>query len=97
MDRPHRIVFDEFGDPVDRVRVEGCDCPSPGPGQVLVSLLHTPINPADFNYIEGTYGLKPQAFPAVAGMEGAGEGATVGILGTWARGTPHGGVDGAGE
>jgi trans-2-enoyl-CoA reductase len=78
MQESRSVVFREFGDPVERAEIEVCEPPSPGPGEVLVRLLHAPINPADFNYIEGTYGLKPAAFPAAAGMEGSGEVVEVG-------------------
>lgn len=68
-----RIVFQEFGDPAAKVELEDYDAPTASSGEVLVRLRYAPINPADFNYIEGTYGLKPSTFPAPAGMEGAGE------------------------
>jgi len=45
--------------------------PSPGPGEVRVRLLAAPINPADLNTIEGTYGEK-LPLPAVPGIEGSG-------------------------
>ena len=67
-----RVVFANFGHPEDVVAVETWDVPNPGPGQVLVKMLAAPINPADINYIEGVYGIKP-ALPAVAGLEGCGE------------------------
>lgn len=44
---------------------------APEAGEVLVKLLAAPINPADLNTIEGTYGVKP-ALPAVPGIEGCG-------------------------
>lgn len=68
-----RVVFHEFGDPVDRLELEDCAVATPNSGEILIRLLHAPINPADFNYVEGTYGLKPKSFPAPAGMEGSGE------------------------
>jgi NADPH:quinone reductase-like Zn-dependent oxidoreductase len=37
-------------------------------GEVLLQIHASPINPADLNYIEGTYGIKP-SLPAIAGME----------------------------
>ena len=45
--------------------------PSPGPGEVRVRLLAAPINPADLNTVEGTYGEKLD-LPAVPGIEGCG-------------------------
>lgn len=44
----------------------------PGPGEVLLKLLASPVNPADINFIEGVYGIKP-ALPATGGLEGCGE------------------------
>lgn len=38
----------------------------------MVRILAAPINPADLNTIEGTYGVKPP-LPAVPGIEGCGE------------------------
>ena len=47
-------------------------CPRPpAAGEVLVRLLAAPINPADLNTVEGTYGVKPP-LPAVPGVEGCG-------------------------
>lgn len=43
----------------------------PDAGEVLVKLLAAPVNPADLNTIEGTYGVKP-VLPAVPGIEGCG-------------------------
>ena len=40
-------------------------------GQVLVNMLAAPVNPADLNFIEGTYGVKP-TLPATPGVEGCG-------------------------
>jgi len=37
------------------VQVRDEAVPSPGPGQVRVRMSMAPINPSDFNYIEGTY------------------------------------------
>ena len=45
--------------------------PVPGPGEVLIRMKAAAINPADLNFIEGTYGKKP-VLPCVPGMEGSG-------------------------
>ena len=37
---------------------------------IKVRFLASPINPSDLNQIEGTYPVKPNEFPAVAGNEG---------------------------
>lgn len=41
----------------------------PGPGEVTLRLLASPIHPADLNLIEGRYGLRPE-LPAIPGNEG---------------------------
>lgn len=41
-------------------------------GQVLVKFKASPINPADINTIQGTYGVKPK-LPTVGGGEGVAE------------------------
>ena len=50
---------------------------APGAGEVLVKMLASPINPADINFIEGVYGIKPE-LPATGGLEGCGEVLAVG-------------------
>jgi NADPH:quinone reductase-like Zn-dependent oxidoreductase len=61
----------EFG-PADKVaRVETQPLPALAPGQVLVRVLAAPINPADLNVFEGTYGVKPP-LPVTGGIEGVG-------------------------
>jgi NADPH:quinone reductase-like Zn-dependent oxidoreductase len=66
-----RITFAGFGNPEDVVAVEKFEVGQPGPGQVLLRMESAPINPADLNFIEGVYGLKP-SLPAAAGLEGCG-------------------------
>lgn len=41
-------------------------------GEVRLRILAAPLNPADLNFVEGTYGVKPE-LPAVPGIEGCGE------------------------
>lgn len=57
---------------MDRLQVEPFSPIAPEPGEVLVKMLAAPVNPADLNFIEGTYGVKP-ALPATPGVEGCGE------------------------
>lgn len=40
------------------------------PGEVLVKLKASPINPADLNIIQGKYGILPESLPANLGNEG---------------------------
>jgi NADPH:quinone reductase len=45
--------------------------PQPGPGEVLVKMHFSPINPSDLAFLAGGYGIK-KPFPVVPGFEGSG-------------------------
>lgn len=67
-----QLVFHQFGEASAVLRMEEgprAECPG---GSVRLRLLASPINPADLNLIEGTYGVKP-ALPATAGIEACAE------------------------
>ena len=63
-----RLIFKSHGKPSEVLETEDFTTPEPSEGQLLLEILAAPINPADLNYIEGTYGIKP-ALPATSGME----------------------------
>ncbi len=67
------LVFRKTGPPSEVLKMETDSLISqaPDPGEVLVRILAAPINPADLNLIEGTYGVNP-ALPATPGIEGCG-------------------------
>lgn len=44
----------------------------PADGEVVVKMLAAPINPADINFIQGVYGIKPTLPHSRAGLEGFG-------------------------
>lgn len=46
--------------------------PSPAEGEVLIRMMAAPINPADINFIQGVYGVKPALPDSRAGLEGCG-------------------------
>jgi trans-2-enoyl-CoA reductase len=88
-----------FGEKPPALRVENVAALDPEPGEVVVRMLTAPINPADLNVIEGTYGELP-SLPSTIGNEGVGlvqrVGASVGgffvgqtvlplAFGTWAE------------
>ena len=68
-----QLVFKKFGPPIEVLELENHIPTSrvPASGDVLVRILAAPINPADLNTIEGTYGVKPM-LPATPGIEGCG-------------------------
>ena len=66
-----RLIFRSTGVPVDSLEVESFTPTAPEEGEVLVRMSAAPINPADLNTIEGTYGVKLE-LPGVPGIEGCG-------------------------
>ena len=68
----HALRFHEFGKPAGVLRLETLELPPLLDGEVRLKILAAPLNPADLNFIEGTYGVKPE-LPAVPGIEGCGE------------------------
>ncbi len=67
-----RLVFKQTGAPAEVLELdESATFGPPSAGEVLVRLLAAPLNPADLNTIEGTYGVKLD-LPATPGIEGCG-------------------------
>lgn len=64
------------------LRVEDVAKPQPGPGEVLVRVVASPINPSDLAFLEGNYSPRPPV-PTRAGLEGSG---TVTEVGSGAMG-----------
>ena len=48
-------IIDAFTDDASTVALRDVPTPTPGPGQVRVRMRTAPVNPSDFNYMEGTY------------------------------------------
>ena len=67
-----QIQFQAFGKPEEQVVLAESSDPVLEEGEVLLRVLAAPINPADINYIEGTYGIRPD-LPAVPGNEACAE------------------------
>lgn len=67
------LVFKQTGKPAAVLEISEDDLslPSLAAGELRVKILAAPINPADLNLIEGSYGVKA-ALPATAGGEGCG-------------------------
>jgi len=74
------------GAPAAVLRVEDVPTNDLKTGQVRVRMRLAPINPADLNVIEGTYGRLP-TLPATIGNEGVGEVIAVGAEVSWPIGT----------
>lgn len=88
---PISSIFSQWGSPREVLKLENRTSPSfLLPRQVRVAMRLTPLNPADINLIEGTYGIRP-SLPAIPGNEGFGEvieiGSEVKLLkkGDWVR------------
>jgi len=67
----HRLVFHQTGKPAEVLEWEAFSPRPPEAGEALVRIIAAPINPADLNTVEGTYGVK-LTLPAVPGIEGCG-------------------------
>jgi NADPH:quinone reductase-like Zn-dependent oxidoreductase len=65
------VVLDRFGDPADVLKVRDVAIPEPGPGQVRVKMIATPVNPSDLLVTRGLYGVLPK-LPSTPGFEGVG-------------------------
>jgi len=66
------IRFLEFGKPEQVLQLQPLDLTPLADGEVRLRMLAAPVNPADLNLIEGTYGVKPP-LPSIPGIEGCGE------------------------
>ncbi|RYC03574.1 zinc-binding dehydrogenase [Nocardioides zhouii] len=65
------LLQPQFGDPAEVLSVQEVPDPEPGPGQVLVRVLLSPIHNHDLWTVRGSYGFKPE-MPARAGTEAVG-------------------------
>ena len=65
--------FTQCGQPEEVLQVTEAPIQEPVLGELCVRMLAAPINPADVNFLQGVYGLKPVLEPASpAGLEGVG-------------------------
>jgi mitochondrial enoyl-[acyl-carrier protein] reductase / trans-2-enoyl-CoA reductase len=71
------VQYAERGIPSDVAKVLEVDAPVAGPGEVILDVEASPINPSDFLTITGDYGILPK-LPAFCGNEGVGRVASVG-------------------
>jgi len=73
-----------FGRAADVLSLDELDLTPPAPDEVRLEMLASPVNPADLNVIEGTYGQLPD-LPAIPGNEGVGRVAALGAAVTALR------------
>lgn len=65
------VVFERFGNPAEVLEVRESAMEEPGPGQVRVRMIASPVNPSDLLVVRGAYGKLPR-LPATPGFEGVG-------------------------
>src|ERR1700726_26338 len=65
------------GEPSDVIELKTVPEPPLGQDDVLISMEAAPMNPSDFLFVRGTYGIQP-AFPSPLGGEGVGRVAKIG-------------------
>lgn len=78
------IVFERFGEPAEVLKARDVPTPVPGPGQVRVRMIASPVNPSDLLVTRGRYGVLPD-LPSTPGFEGVGrvDQAGPGLLGSF--------------
>ena len=62
------VQLEENGGPLS---VRQIPVPRPGPGEVLIRMAASPINPSDLAFVMGSYAFQ-RSFPVVPGFEGSG-------------------------
>ena len=65
------IMLNEFGKPETVATMQRLEAKAPGAGEIRLHTKFAPINPADINVMEGTYGTLP-TLPAAIGNEAVG-------------------------
>src|SRR6201996_7107671 len=65
------------GEPSDVIELNAVHESALGQEDVLISMEAAPLNPSDFLFVRGTYGVRP-AFPSSIGAEGVGRVAKIG-------------------
>ena len=66
------VIFPQCGQPEQVLELNPAPVREPLAGEIQVRMLAAPINPADINFVQGVYGLKPEFPDARVGLEGCG-------------------------
>lgn len=74
------LIFERNGEPADVLAIRDLPDPVPGPGELLVRVRLSPVNPSDLHVIRGRFGRQP-VLPASPGLE------CVGVVQTLGPGT----------
>ena len=96
-----QLQLTAHGEPSDVIRLKEISEPALGTDEVLISMEAAPLNPSDFLFVRGMYGVRP-SFPSSVGAEGTGRVAKIGsrvdaalrgkrvlIIPTYEQGTWH--------
>ena len=65
------IIFEQTGKPAEILKATEVPTPEPGPNEVRIKVIASPINPSDIMFVQNMYGIRPQ-LPSGAGFEGMG-------------------------
>jgi NADPH:quinone reductase-like Zn-dependent oxidoreductase len=68
---PERMQAVQLEENGGRLLVRQIPVPRPGPGEVLIRMAASPINPSDLFFLAGNYAFQ-KPFPVVPGLEGSG-------------------------
>ncbi len=80
------VTHDTFGDPAEVLRQSDRPIPQPGPRQVRLKVILSPVHNHDLSTVRGQYGYRPE-LPAIGGSEAVGiidavgEGLDAGMVG----------------
>ena len=73
-----QLQLTAHGEPSDVIELNTVPEPALGQEEVLISMEAAPLNPSDFLFVRGMYGIRP-AFPSPVGAEGVGRVAKIGL------------------